>query len=331
MKSGCGSRPAAVGWACAADGAVACAVGVGVGPSSTRRSQVAMAMAVSAITSRAARFTAATVAPGTSDQSQHSISSAACDIMTHPLLHMALLRRLDDCEGEGEMKNAPVMVLVVASVFAASGAAQAHVSTTPTAFAGKSSVIEVSVGHGCDGPDTYAITLDIPAGVTSVRPMWSDFGTTSMTYDAVDHRDVRHVAEGRGQRPASRRQLLPARLPGEGAGRTVLDHLLQGAPGLPRSGLDARVRRVGGVARRGGRARGRAIISAGASAGWNRYTVPVDIADLGLFFPDALIVWRGSDAYSFNDNTVELIGETSGVGLLPIDGVKANDEVWVRY
>ena len=63
--------------------------------------------------------------------------------------------------------------------------------------------------------------------------------------------------------------------------------------------------------------------------GWNKYTVPVAVSDLGDFFEDALIVWKGSAAYSSNPNTSDLIGTTPGVTRLTT--LAADDEIWVKY
>ncbi|QEO15022.1 YcnI family protein [Agromyces intestinalis] len=50
-------------------------------------------------------------------------------------------------------------------------AASAHVTVTPgDAPAGASAVLTFSVGHGCDGSPTTALTVDIPENVLSVTP-----------------------------------------------------------------------------------------------------------------------------------------------------------------
>ena len=67
----------------------------------------------------------------------------------------------------------------------------------------------------------------------------------------------------------------------------------------------------------------------GRLAGWNKYTVPVGMTDLSVFFSDAQIVWKGTAAYSANPNTAALISGTVGASLLT--SVGAGDEVWVKY
>lgn len=232
------------------------------------------------------------------------------------------------------MKNASLGFLVIAGVLAASATAQAHVSAvSSTAIAGKSVVVELGVGHGCDGSDTYAITVDIPKGMTSVRPMTSDFGKTSVTYDAMDPKLVTSVTWQKDDLDA---------LPGD----TNYYKLAFRAkvPAAPFTSIYYKVHQVCRAAdatlsyaewvalpgEMGEPAAAQAIVP-DHLPGWNKYTVPVDIADLSIFFKDALIVWRGTEAYSFNDATVELIQTTPGVTLLAAGGVKANDEIWVRY
>jgi hypothetical protein len=55
----------------------------------------------------------------------------------------------------------------------------------------------------------------------------------------------------------------------------------------------------------------------------------VSVADLGVYFTDAQIVWKGTAAYSLNPTTTELIKATSGAS--PLDALAAGDEIWVKY
>jgi len=233
-----------------------------------------------------------------------------------------------------EVKNKSLEFVAITAVLAASATAQAHVSAvSPTAIAGKSTVLEFGVGHGCEGSDTYAITIDIPKGITSVRPMWSDFGKTSVTYDAVDPALITSVTWQKADTDALPADTNYYKL----AFRAKL-------PATPFASIYYKVHQVCRAAdatllytewvalpgEMGEPAAAQALVP-DHLPGWNKFTVPADIADLSIFFKDALIVWRGNEAYSFNDATVELIQGTPGVTLLKVDGVKANDEIWVRY
>lgn len=232
------------------------------------------------------------------------------------------------------MKNALLKFLTMTSLLATAATAQAHVSAvSPTAIAGKTTIIELSVGHGCEGSDTYAVTVDIPKGMTSVRPMTSDFGKTALTHDAMDpalvatitwqKADVETLPADTNYYKLAFRAKLPA---------TPFTSIYYKVHQVCRA-ADATLSYAEWVALPGemGEPAATQAIVPDRLPGWNKYTVPVDIADLSVFFKDALIVWRGKEAYSFNDTTVELIQGTSGVTLLKSDGVKANDEIWVRY
>jgi hypothetical protein len=68
------------------------------------------------------------------------------------------------------------------------------------------------------------------------------------------------------------------------------------------------------------------------SYGWNKYTLttPVANADFGKYFGDALIVWKGTSAFSPNMVVNTLIAATPGVTPLEAD-LAAGDEIWVKY
>jgi uncharacterized protein YcnI len=71
-----------------------------------------------------------------------------------------------------EPKTMMRSILLAAGLLAAAGAAQAHVSVTPTqAKAGGYQLFRFGLGHACDGSKaTTALRLEIPAGVTSAKP-----------------------------------------------------------------------------------------------------------------------------------------------------------------
>jgi uncharacterized protein YcnI len=61
------------------------------------------------------------------------------------------------------------------------GTALAHIGTTPQEVpAGQSSSIAFRVGHGCDGSPTVSVSMQIPAGVTSVAPKAKSGWTIAM-------------------------------------------------------------------------------------------------------------------------------------------------------
>lgn len=211
--------------------------------------------------------------------------------------------------------------------------AQAHIAVASgNAIANKSAVVTFSVGHGCTGADTYAVTIDIPPGTTSVRPMFSDFGATSVTLDM--NNAVTSVTWQKSDDtllPTDINfyelsvRLKPANAPfttayfkahqtckaANGMLTTVEWTALPGEMGEPAPALN--------------------LVPAHLP-GWNKFIMPfhVDDALLPVFFGDALIVWRGNDAFSVNTATMDLIGSTPGVSVIT-GGVHPDDEVWVRY
>jgi periplasmic copper chaperone A len=229
------------------------------------------------------------------------------------------------------MKFKAMMILAGASVCLISAAAEAHfaVSSGP-AFANKSQVVDFGVAHGCDGNDTYAVRLEIPAGVTSVRPMNSDFGATTVEKDGMDN--VTAVVWQKAPEDAldadtnyyklSARMKVPDKpfsqiyfkvlqtcRAADGTLSTVEWKALPGEMGEPAAALTVLPARL---------------------PGWNKYTVPDHLTDLTIFFQDALIVWRENGAWSFNPATADLIKGTAGVTTIS-DGLHPDDEIWVRY
>jgi hypothetical protein len=68
------------------------------------------------------------------------------------------------------------------------------------------------------------------------------------------------------------------------------------------------------------------------STGWNKLVLTTDvaIADLGAYFGDAQVVWRGTAAFSANATVAGLIAKTTGVSVLASD-LATGDEIWVKY
>src|SRR5262245_23352494 len=84
------------------------------------------------------------------------------------------------------MNKKHVLGALIAICAFAPTTADAHVAAaTGPWFANANQEVAFTIGHGCGGADTYRVTLDIPAGVTGVRPMSSDFGKVSVTKDTA--------------------------------------------------------------------------------------------------------------------------------------------------
>lgn len=229
------------------------------------------------------------------------------------------------------MKSKLTVFLAAACVLAAAAEAQAHfgISSGP-AFANKTQEVVFGAGHGCEGDDTFAVRIEIPAGVVSVRPMRSDFGLTSIEKNASDVITAvswqKPVEEALDADTNYYKFTVRMKVPDKPFTQlyfkvnqtcraadgtlTVVDWTaLPGDMGEPAAALTIVPARL---------------------PGWNKYTNNEHIDDPSLFFQDALIVWRGNAAYSFNPLTAELIKTTEGVTELT-GGLHPDDEIWVKY
>ena len=228
------------------------------------------------------------------------------------------------------------MMLGGALVLLAS-AADAHVSiASGNGVANTTQLVTFGVGHGCSGADTYRVVVDIPAGVTSVRTLTSDFGrataqtnaaglVTSVTWQKPDA-DL--LPGDTGYYELRVRMRLPdapfttVYFPAHQTCRTAAGVMTTvdwiGTPGMtaPDGGMLEAAPALNLVPAR--------------RPGWNQFTVPQRIADPSVFFGDALIVWRGTAAYSANPTTTQLIMMTPGVTALT-GGIQPNEQIWVRY
>lgn len=222
---------------------------------------------------------------------------------------------------------------------ALAGAAEAHVSISGgPAAANKSQLITFAVGHGCTDTaskhlDTVKIRVAIPAGVTGVRALFSDFGKptvvrsgTTVTHvewtkpagDLLDGDDAYYEIQLRARVPDA--PFTKLKFDVEQTCEDSVTHakvIVQwNAPEGSTTGEEAAHLPV--VPARG--------------TGWNKVTVPRALTqdEVATYLGDALIVWRGSEAYSSNPNTASLITGTPGVTALA-GGLRAGDEIWVKY
>lgn len=220
------------------------------------------------------------------------------------------------------------------AVLLAHAVADAHVSVASgPAAANTSQEITFGVGHGCDQSDTYQVTVDIPAGVTSVRGMSSDFGAVSYTKDnAGNVTSVTWKKPDASLYPSDSQYYkltLRARTPNAPFTKLLLvthqtckdtNGVLTTVDWSLPPDSDA-----------GGEPAPILYLLPAKSPGWNKWTVPVAVStkDLKELFRDAHIVWRGTAAYSSNAATLAQIKSEQGV--TELTDLKANDEIWVRY
>lgn len=240
------------------------------------------------------------------------------------------------------MSSKKLFAGVVLAGVLSSSVAFAHISVASgPAAADKSSKITFSVGHGCDVGgvhyDTLKVRVIIPAGITGVRALTSDFGKATVTKTGT---------------PAVATEIEWARDPADlmadddGFYEITIRGKVANTPYSKIMFVVHQVCLVGGIemttswdqpegATTGNPAPQLVVVPARLNpVGWNKFTIPagmtVPVAKLGTYFGDAQIVWKGTAAYSSNTSTVALITSTAGVTALAADLV-AGDEVWVRY
>ncbi len=218
--------------------------------------------------------------------------------------------------------------IALAHVSLPSGPAQADKSGTKITF---------GLGHGCEVGaahyDTYKFRVEIPVGMTAVRPMFSDFGKPTVTKgganvtviewtkaatDVLSDDDGYYEVTIRAKVPNTPFAQLPIMvhqvcLVGS-VEMTQSWDVLPGGTGNTAPVLTITPQRLN-------------------PTGWNKLTIPAGVtvpADkLGTFFGDAQIVWKGTAAFSTNSATAAMITTTAGVTAL--GALAAGDEIWVRY
>ena len=217
------------------------------------------------------------------------------------------------------------------------GVASAHISIA-SGLAGANATQEVvfGVGHGCSGADTYRVRIEIPAGVTSARPMTSDFGKATVEKDAAGTTTavVWQKADADALDGDTNYYKLTIRLKTPDQPFTTLffkaTQTCRAADGTL-STVDWAMLPTDPVVDGGSTdepAPTLALVPA-HRLGWNKLVAPVAVTDLATFFSDAQIVWVGAAAFSPNAATADMIKATAGVSAL--GAIAAGDIVWVRY
>lgn len=231
-------------------------------------------------------------------------------------------------------KNRLSASIAFGAVVLSAAAAFAHVSVTPTGFAGTSQILTFGVGHGCEGADTVRIEVAIPTEVTTVRALPSAWGEAEIKKDdaglvtaVVWSKDEARDADDQYYQFSIRVGVPDAPF------RTVLFPATQTCRNA--DGEEITVEWSATPEEAAAAKEGEEVLSAPAlrilpprSPGWNKYTVKSKVTDLAIF-NDAQIVWAGDAAYSGNATTKELIKSEDDVAELT--EIKAGAEIWVKY
>lgn len=223
--------------------------------------------------------------------------------------------------------------------------AAAHIGLTPKPAPAKTSqVLTFAINHGCKVTDvndstieheldTLSIEIDIPAAIDgkSVRAMPSDFGAKAVM-----------TTDGNGAVTSIKWTRDPADLqPPDNLGYYEIK-LKIAVPDAPFTQIPFVIKQtcMDGttpveVLWEGGEPEPSPVLyvtSDKHSYGWNKYTLTSAVAnaDFGKYFGDALIVWKGTSAFSPNMVVNMLIAATPGVTPLEAD-LAAGDEIWVKY
>ena len=228
--------------------------------------------------------------------------------------------------------NKMLSALAVGTVCLVPVLANAHIGMTTPLIADSTQEVVFNVGHGCSGKDTYSVKIEIPEGVSGVRALGnSDFATVAVEAGATAGsvksvtwtKDASKVVAGD---PNFYKLVLRFKAP-----KAPFTTLMFPATQVCREPGGADLPPVHWVVAEGamGEPAPVARVLPARKTGWNKYTVPVDIADVSKFFDDAQIVWKGNAAYSANAATADQIKSTAGVETLT--ALAANDEIWVKY
>ncbi|ARU58493.1 MAG: YcnI family protein [Pseudomonadales bacterium] len=218
-----------------------------------------------------------------------------------------------------------------------SGAAHAHVSvSSDTAFSASRYEIKLTVPHGCEDSDTYRVEVQIPASLSSVRPMDSLFGKAEpIMNDAGDAIEKivwnKSAADVLVEDSHYYEFAIRAKLP-EAEFVTLYLPTIQYC--RDKSGNELQSEWVGMGSHDDHGASGDEapapsfMIFPKRFPGWNKYTAADHLHDMSIF-SDAEIVWSGSSAYSPNPTTLEMIqGDADSVVL---EQLHPGMEFWVKY
>ncbi|RKG78435.1 DUF1775 domain-containing protein [Corallococcus exercitus] len=232
------------------------------------------------------------------------------------------------------------LCVVAGSLLSSTAFAHAAVAGATPPYAGATFEADFTVSHGCDGADTYKMRVRIPEGVTGVHPVDSVFGKAEVEKDASGNVTAVTWTRPTGEVTAADTHFfhlgLRMKLPAKPF-TTVFFPTTQTC--RTPAGVESVVEwsgTAGGEHSHDGDAGTEPAENPAPSLyllpsrlpGWNQYTVGEHVHDLTVF-KDALIVWSGTQAYSFNPVTQALIEKEQGVTALT--QIHPGTVIWVKY
>lgn len=224
--------------------------------------------------------------------------------------------------------------VLFASFLATASVAEAHVSlASGPAATGKTQKITFGVGHGCIVAgvhfDTAKIRVEIPTGISGVRPLASDFGKATVEKSGTDITAVTWTKDAETDDFLYYELTLRARVDAT-AFTSVLFTVVQTCHGTA-GDIEVRWTQPPGA---DGDPAPVLVVAPPHVPGWNKLVIPagvtVPLESLPTYLGDAQIVWRGTAAFSTNADTMAMIAATAGVTALA-GPLVANDELWVKY
>ncbi|RUO93848.1 DUF1775 domain-containing protein [Corallococcus sp. AB018] len=232
------------------------------------------------------------------------------------------------------------LCVVAGSLLSSSAFAHAAVAGATPPYAGATFEADITVSHGCDGADTYKMRVQIPEGVTNVRPVDSVFGTAEVEKDASGNVTAVTWTKPTGNVKAADTHFFHLGLRMKLPSKPFTTLFFPTTQTCSTQGGALTVVEWTGTA--GGEHNHDGDAGTGPSEnpapslylmpsrlpGWNQYTVEEHVHDLTVF-KDALIVWSGTQAYSFNPVTQALIEKESGVTALT--QIHPGTVIWVKY
>jgi uncharacterized protein YcnI len=214
--------------------------------------------------------------------------------------------------------------------------ASAHISVAGPAFAKSTWEASFSVGHGCDGVDTYSVTIDIPAGVTGVRAVDSTLGKAVTKTDGSGNATSITWTKATADILASDVDFyrLPIRMTTPDAAWTTLYFIahqvcrdqLGNTSTVEWSGKGQTTALPDGAPPP--EPAPSVVLLPARTPGWNKFTVTQKLTSLTVF-NDAEIVWAGNAAYSVNAAYKDLIGKEPDTTALT--EIAAGTDIWVKY